>query len=69
MTTRRAAEGPGPARRPDLPSLAAGLAVIVIALLMLLDERGSIDLSFAVFAPVACAAVGAVLLAAGLSRR
>ena len=56
-------------RRPDLPSLTAGLAVIVIALLMLLDERGSIELSFAVFAPVACAAVGAVLLAAGLSRR
>ena len=58
-----------PARRPDLPSLAAGIAVIVIALLMLFDEHGSIELSFAVFAPIACAAIGAVLLAAGLSRR
>ncbi|MBN1527767.1 MAG: hypothetical protein JW895_01815 [Thermoleophilaceae bacterium] len=58
-----------PARRPDAASLAAGIAVLVIALLMLLDERGSIDLSFAVFAPVACAAIGAVFLAAGLSRR
>jgi hypothetical protein len=56
-------------RRPDLPSLAAGLAVVVIGLLMLLDDAGSIDLSFAVFAPVACAAAGAVLLAAGLGRR
>ena len=59
-----------PAKRtPDLPSLVAGLAVVVIGLLMLLDEDGSIDLSFAVFAPVACAAAGAVLLAAGLGRR
>ena len=56
-------------RRPDLPSLVAGLAVVAIGLLMLLDEEGSIDLSFAVFAPVACAAAGAVLLAAGLGRR
>jgi hypothetical protein len=56
-------------RTPDLPSIVAGLAVVVIGLLILLDEGGSIDLSFAVFAPVACAAAGAVLLAAGLSRR
>ena len=56
-------------RRADLPSLVAGLVVVVIGLLMLLDEDGSIDLSFAVFAPVACAATGAVLLAAGLARR
>jgi hypothetical protein len=47
----------------------AGLVVVVIGLLMLLDEDGAIDLSFAVFAPVACAAAGAVLLAAGLGRR
>jgi hypothetical protein len=59
-----------PARRsPDLPSLVAGLVVVLIGVLMLLDEDGSIDLSFAVFAPVACAAAGAVLLAAGLGRR
>ena len=58
-----------PARRPDLPSLVAGLAVLAIGLLILLHDQGSIDLSFAVFAPVACAATGAVLLAAGLSRR
>ena len=58
-----------PARRPDLPSLIAGLAVLAIGILILLHDQGSIDLSFAVFAPVACAATGAVLLAAGLSRR
>ena len=43
----------------------AGLAVVLIGLLILLDEDGAIDLSFAVFAPVACAAAGAMLLAAG----
>ena len=34
----------------------------------LLDAEGSIDLGFALFAPVACAATGAILVAAGLSR-
>ncbi len=55
--------------RPDIPSLAAGLAVIVLGAVLLLDALGAIDLSFSVFAPVACAATGAILLASGLSRR
>jgi hypothetical protein len=37
--------------------------------LLLLHALGVVDLSFAVFAPVACAATGAILLANGLSRR
>ena len=56
-------------RRPDLASLVAGLAVAVVGILLLLDDGGTLDLSFALFAPVACAATGAILVAAGLSRR
>ena len=56
-------------RRPDVASLVAGLAVLVMGILLLLDDRGTLHMSFAVFAPVACAATGAILLAAGLSRR
>ena len=56
-------------RRPDIASLVAGLAVGLVGLLVLLDDSGALDLSFAVFAPVACAATGAILVAAGLSRR
>jgi len=55
--------------RPDLASLVAGLAVLVVGILLLLDDQSTLDLSFALFAPVACAATGAILLAAGLSRR
>lgn len=36
--------------------------------LILLDAAGAFELTFAVFAPVACAAIGAILLANGLSR-
>jgi hypothetical protein len=56
-------------RSPDLVSLVAGVAVAALGVLLLLDDAGSLDLSFAVFAPVACAAMGAILLAAGLSHR
>jgi hypothetical protein len=56
-------------RRPDLASLVSGLAVVLVGILLLLDDSDAIDLSFALFAPVACAATGAILVAAGLSRR
>lgn len=55
--------------RPDIPSLAAGLAVIALGTLLLLDAVGAFELTFGLFAPVACAATGAILLASGLSRR
>ena len=55
--------------RPDITSLVAGLAVMVVGVLLLLDDQGALDLSFALFAPLACAATGAILLAAGLNRR
>jgi hypothetical protein len=56
-------------RSPDLPSLVAGVAVALMGVLLLLDGSDSLDLTFAVYAPLACAVSGAILLAAGLSRR
>jgi hypothetical protein len=55
--------------RPDTSALVAGLAVLAFGVVLLLDALAVFDLSFEVFAPVACAAVGAILLANGLSRR
>jgi hypothetical protein len=55
--------------RPDISQLVAGLAVLALGGVLLLDALGPFELSFEVFAPVACAAVGAILLANGLSRR
>lgn len=55
--------------RPDVASLVAGLAVLALGLVLLLDASGAFELTFAVLAPVACAATGAILLARGLSRR
>jgi hypothetical protein len=57
------------ARRPDPTSLVAGLVVVALGLVLLLDFTDVIDLRFAALAPIACAAVGAILLSAGLSRR
>ncbi len=56
-------------RRPDPPSLVAGVALIAMGTALLLDRTETIDIRFATFAPIACAAVGAILLALGLSRR
>jgi hypothetical protein len=47
----------------------AGLVLIGFGVVLALDAAGAIDLTFAALAPIACAAVGAVLLASGLSRR
>jgi hypothetical protein len=58
-----------PRARPDVPALVAGLAVLALGGILLLDALGAIDLDFGSFAPLACAAVGAILLANGLSRR
>jgi hypothetical protein len=55
--------------RPDIPALVAGLAVLALGGALMLGAVDAIDLSFAVFAPIACAAVGAILVANGLSRR
>lgn len=56
-------------RRPDAPSLVAGLALLVLGAVLLADSAGALDLSFAALAPLVLAVLGATLLASGLSRR
>ncbi|HEV2812339.1 MAG TPA: hypothetical protein VGW10_03715 [Solirubrobacteraceae bacterium] len=56
-------------RSPDVPTLVAGIAVVVLGAVLLADSAGAFELSFAAFGPLALAAVGATLLASGLSRR
>ena len=55
--------------RIDAASVVAGVWVIVLGLLLLLDARGTLDLPFAALGPLACVAVGAPLLASGLTRK
>jgi hypothetical protein len=52
----------------DLTSLVAGAVVIALGILLLLDAGGGIELRFGVLGPAVCAALGAILLASGLSR-
>jgi hypothetical protein len=54
---------------PDIPALVAGLALLAFGGVLLLDALDAIDLELGLFAPVACAVAGAILLANGLSRR
>ena len=54
---------------PDLVSLAAGLVLVAFGGALLLDQLDVLDLRFASVAPLACAVIGIILLAAGLSRR
>jgi hypothetical protein len=55
-------------RSADVTSIVAGLALIAFGGVLLADAVGAIELSFAALGPVACAVLGAILLAAGLSR-
>jgi hypothetical protein len=54
--------------RPDLASLVAGLGILAMGVALLLDATGALDLRFAGFVPLACAAIGATLLASGMTR-
>jgi hypothetical protein len=56
-------------REPDLPSLVGGLALLLLGAVLLLDRLDLVDLRFAALGPLACAVLGAVLLATGLTRR
>jgi hypothetical protein len=49
--------------------LVAGLGVILIGVLVLLDSQDVINMHFGVLGPLICAVVGATLLAIGLTRR
>jgi hypothetical protein len=53
---------------PDPVSLTAGLVLVVLGTVLLLDRVGTLDLTFGSMAPIAFGAVGAILLASGLSR-
>ena len=55
-------------RNPDITSLVSGVCVAALGVLLLLDGTGTFDLRFNVFAPAICAAIGAILLASGMSR-
>ena len=56
-------------RRVDVTTLVAGLATLALGGVLLADSLGAFELSFAAFAPLVLAALGATLLASGLSRR
>lgn len=47
----------------------AGLALVVLGAVLLADSVGALDLDFAALGPLALGAVGATLLASGLTRR
>ena len=56
-------------RRPDAPSLVAGLAIVVFGVVLLLDRVDVLNLRFAALGPLVCAVLGAILLASGLAKR
>ena len=56
-------------RRPDVPPWWRAWPCSGFGGVLLLDAVGELDLTFGSLAPVACAAMGATLLALGLSRR
>jgi hypothetical protein len=48
--------------------LVAGACVVALGVLLLLDAIGTFNLHFRVLGPAACAAIGAILLASGVTR-
>lgn len=56
-------------RAPNLTTLAVGIALIVLGVLLVLEQQGRVTLGFAYTGPVLVAGVGAVLLVNGLAAR
>ncbi len=56
-------------RRLDLPALVAGIVVLGLGVLLLLDRVDALSIGFGELAPVFLGACGAVLLATGLDNR
>ena len=54
-------------RQVDNVSLVAGLAIVVIGVVLLLDQEGVIDLSLGVVGAIAAAVIGVILIASGLA--
>jgi hypothetical protein len=55
--------------RPDLSALAVGVTIVVLGVLLLLQENGSIDLEGGWLLASVTACAGGALLASGLSAR
>ena len=55
-------------RRADRTLIVAGLATVALGALLLLDRIGAIDVQFNYMLPAVLAAIGAVLVSAGLSQ-
>jgi hypothetical protein len=55
-------------RRPDIPALVGGLAVVGLGCLLLLDRVHVIHLGFGWLWPALLATLGAYLVASGLAR-
>jgi hypothetical protein len=56
-------------RSPNVTSLVAGLVVIALGALVVVNADGSLDLGFAYMGPALVAALGVILLASGLAAR
>ncbi|MCW3000197.1 MAG: hypothetical protein JWN65_3746 [Solirubrobacterales bacterium] len=56
-------------RRLDRTSLVAGLVLILLGILFLLDRTDTLDLRFGALWPLLTGATGAILLTAGLDDR
>jgi len=54
--------------RPDLTSLVAGASILAVGVILLLDAEDALGLRLSGFVPLACAAIGAILLASGMTR-
>ena len=54
--------------RPDVASVVAGGCVIALGVLLLLDGQDVMNLRFNVLGPALLGALGAILLASGLTR-
>jgi hypothetical protein len=52
--------------RPDRTSLVAGVVIVITGIILLLDRLDEIDLRFGYGLPLLIAAVGAIVLTAGL---
>lgn len=54
--------------RPDVASVVAGACVVALGVLLLLDGEDVMNLRFDVLGPALLGALGAILLASGLTR-
>jgi hypothetical protein len=52
----------------DVVSIVAGLVLVALGGVLLADATGVVSLSLEALAPIACGAVGAILVAVGLTR-